>query len=85
MAGKMNNTDEVRLILLLAKIFGRIVGMAARTQTRLLTKAQSIGWKPTDFEAAKLVHRQHKLFHFDRAKQKMKALKKKEKLCPKVR
>lgn len=81
----MSDNDAIRWILILAKLFGRIVGMAARAQTRLLTRAQAAGWKPTDHEAAKLVHRQHKLFHYDRAKKQMKALKQKEKLCPKVK
>lgn len=61
-------------LLLLARLCGRIVGVSARMQTRLLTKAQDMGWIPTDFEAMKLLHRQHELTNFEMNKRRMKAL-----------
>lgn len=74
-------------LLFVAKAFGRVVSFSARTQTRLLTKAQGLGWVPSDLESVKLSRRQFQLFQYDMAKKRMKALKNqpdqpKETLCP---
>lgn len=63
-------------LLFLGKVLGRVVGFAARTQTRLLTRAQSMGWKPTDREAFKLMRRQQQLFQYDMTRKQMKLLRK---------
>lgn len=64
-------------LLFFAKIFGRIVGVCARTQTRLLTQAQSMGWKPTDHQAFKLMRRQQQLFQFKMARKQIQLLRNK--------
>lgn len=65
-------------LLFVAKVLGRIVGLAARTQTRLLTWAQSLGWKPSEHELMKLMRRQHQLFQFQMTKKQYKAMKRME-------
>jgi len=59
-------------LIFLARLCGKLVGMFARTQTRLLTAAQHRGWQMTDLEVAKLQRRQFQLFNFTMAKAQMK-------------
>ena len=66
----------IKILLFLARIFGKLVGLFARTQTRLLSKAQFLGWMPTAIEEAKLMRRKFQLFSYDRARKTMKAVRK---------
>lgn len=69
---------QIQILRFLARICGKILAFFARTQTRLLTKAQFLGWMPTVSEAAKLVVRQTQLFEYNMAKEFRKRAKQKE-------
>jgi len=72
-------------LLFLAKVCGRIVGFYSRTQTRLLTKAQAMGWKPSDLQAYKLLRRQQALFNFDMAKKRLKKLRSEQPILVRIK
>lgn len=60
------------VLLFFGKLCGKIVGVASRNQTRLLTWASDIGWKPTDEQSKKLLRRQQQLLQFELTRKSLK-------------
>ncbi len=64
---------KIKVYIWLARRAGGLLGMCARTQTRLLTAAQFHGWRPESVEAEeRLARRQFQLFLYRKSKAQLK-------------
>ncbi len=65
----------ISLLLFLARLCGKLVGIFARAQTRLLSRAQFLGWMPSEEENKRLLLRQTQLFNWNMIKENRRRMK----------